>query len=59
MTYVTHRALGLAVALSLIAAANQARADEPTKEQCISANESAQVQRQSRKLRAARASLLV
>ncbi|MEO8799943.1 MAG: hypothetical protein ABI551_18750 [Polyangiaceae bacterium] len=55
------RPVGALVALSLLAAAADARAADPgpTKQQCVTANESAQSLRQSGKLREARAQLLV
>jgi hypothetical protein len=47
-----------AVLIIVVGVVTEARADEPTKEQCMSANEAAQSLRQSGKLEAARAQLL-
>lgn len=48
-----------AIAVALLGVAADARAEDPTKEQCISANEDAQTLRQKGRLQAARAQLLV
>jgi len=54
---VSRRALAPALVLSLSLAASSAVADEPTKLECVSANESAQELRDAGKLRAARSRL--
>lgn len=51
--------LAAAVGLALLGFAVDARAEDPTKEQCISANEDAQTLRQKGHLQAARSQLLV
>lgn len=56
---VSGSSLGAVLVFALVSSAANARADDPTKEQCIAANEGAQSLRQTGKLQAARAQLLV
>ena len=53
------RVIGPAVVLALVCVVTDARADDPTKEQCFSANETAQSLRQAGKFEPARTQLLI